>query len=88
MSSPLDGVHELTLVPGTSSRNPLWDDLSLLGDESLQLLLVFVVDILFFGGTEPARAFLARDLAVSVTPLSSLLSFFQVSDLLMSIVVD
>ncbi len=74
MARTLDGMHELPLVPGTCSCDAFGDDLALLGDESLQFLLVLVVDVLFLGGAEPAYALLSGDLAVPLAPLSSLWS--------------
>src|SRR5713101_8276522 len=42
---PLDGPHELPLVPGAGSRDPSREDLSALGSEPLQQSYILVVDV-------------------------------------------
>jgi len=43
----LDCGDELALVLGARAGNPLRDDLSLFGDEALQLLLFFIFNLYF-----------------------------------------
>jgi hypothetical protein len=70
-------MYQLALVLGTGSSDTLGNDLPLLSDAPLKPFFVFVIDVVLFGGTKPARALLARDLVVSVPPRSSLCSLFQ-----------
>ena len=72
MARTLQRVYQLALVFGARSGNTLGNNLSLLGDEALQPLLILVVDVLLFGSAEPARTLLAWDLVVSIPPWSSL----------------
>jgi hypothetical protein len=56
---PFDGLDQHTLVPGTRSGDPLWNDPALLRDEPLQPFFVLVFDVDVLGFTEPADALLA-----------------------------
>ena len=64
VAGALDRVCQLTLVARTRSRDPFWYDLSLFGEKTPEPLLIFVIDVRFFRVAEPARAFLARYLAL------------------------
>jgi hypothetical protein len=57
MPCALNRDHELTLVPGTRSRDPLWDDLALFVHAPLKSLLVLVINIDVFAIAKPARPF-------------------------------
>ena len=49
MSCPLNCDCQLALMLCARSRDPLWDNFSLLGDEAVQALFILIVDISIFG---------------------------------------
>ena len=59
MARTFDGNDKLPLVPGTGTRNPLWNDLALFVDTTLEALLILVIDIDVLAIAEPARPLLA-----------------------------
>ena len=61
MARPFDGFDELPLVFRAGTGNAFRDDLPLLADETLESLLVFVIDVNVFVLAEFARAFLSDD---------------------------
>lgn len=59
MPCALDCLNEHSLVPGACSRDSLGNNASLLGDESLKLLFVLVIDVHVFVFAKAADAFLS-----------------------------
>jgi hypothetical protein len=66
MPCTLDCTDKLALVFGARAGDAFRNDLALFGDKTLELLLVFVVDVVFFCVAKSACAFLARRLIVPV----------------------
>ena len=83
MSRALNGLDELALMLGTCPGDSFGDDLSLLGNEALQSLLVLVVDVYFLGVAEPAGPFLPRHLVLFVASGSSLVTSWIVHPVLL-----
>ena len=74
MSRTFDCLYKHPLMTGTCPRDPLRNDASLLGNESLKLLFIFIVDVDVLVIAEPARTLLANlgpplRAAALITPL-------------------
>jgi hypothetical protein len=54
MTRALDGLYQLTLMPGTRAGDAFWDDFSLFRNESEKTLFVFIIYIDFFLFAETA----------------------------------
>jgi hypothetical protein len=71
MPCALDRLNKLALVLGTRSRDALWDNFPLLGNEPLELLLIFVVNIELLCIAKAAGSLLTRGLFVAFATVPS-----------------